>query len=110
MVIKRRKTIPLIASNILWIVAGTVLAAGIFLGWRQYIQNKATDKKVSGVVRAANEGRSTVVPSTKKPTTDEFSQYQVADGMTEVLSQGSRERCLSMDMFLEEMYLEYFMT
>jgi sortase A len=85
MTTKRRKTRLLIASNILWIVAGVVLAVGIFLGWRQYVQNKSTDKKVSGVVRAANEGRSAAVPSTIKPTVDEFSQYQVAADMPRYL-------------------------
>jgi sortase (surface protein transpeptidase) len=85
MVTKRHKTNFLIVSNILWVVAATVLVVGIFVSWRQYTQNKATDKKVSQVLQAANDGHSTAVPSTKKPATDEFSQYQVAADMPRYL-------------------------
>lgn len=75
----------ILVSNILWIVAGTVLVAGAFFAVRQYLQNKAADKKASQIVRAANEGRTTVVPSTKKPTPDEFSQHKVAADMPRYL-------------------------
>jgi sortase (surface protein transpeptidase) len=86
MIAKRlRRTKLLITSNILWILAGIVLAVGIVLGWSQYVQNKAIDKKVSLTIQSANEGRSTVVPSTKKATVDEFSQYQVAADMPRYL-------------------------
>lgn len=72
-------------SNVLWIIAGAVFVTGVFLGGKQYLQNEATDKKVSQVVQAANEGRTTTAPSTKKPPADEFSQYRVAADMPRYL-------------------------
>lgn len=62
-----------------------MLAVGIVLGWSQYVQNKTIDKKMNLTIRSANEGHSAVVPSTKKPTVDEFSQYRVAADMPRYL-------------------------